>query len=457
MAPYPPGSDLPDPGRVSTPAEFGRELTLARQRARLTVRQLAREARIPHSALGGYMAGRHLPPASQPDVLPRILAACGVRDPGQVSAWAAALSRARRLPGRRPAAKPVPYRGLASFQPGDAGWFFGREELTLHLVRLATGTGAPGLPLAVVGPSGSGKSSLLRAGLYPRLAGESAAAPRGRPVVLMTPQDTPMQALADALAPLLGDAPGTAASALAALRAAPEQWARQRGWSQANGPAIIVDQFEETFAWCPDEAQRQEFIDALCALSTVTLVAIGLRADFYAHALRYPGLARALQERQIVVGPMTTAQLRRTITEPARKAGVAVDDDLVEALLADCQPARSPAAGASYQAAALPLLSHALLATWNLSQGGRLTLAAYRASGGIANAIAQTAETAYGGLDDAGKQIAGQRAWLDAEAAETAQLRAQRRHARRLARLAAALTVLVLVTVGLAVYAFSSR
>jgi WD40 repeat protein/transcriptional regulator with XRE-family HTH domain len=520
------GSGLPDPGRVTTPAEFGRELSLARQRAGLTVRQLARAAGLPHSTLGDYLAGRHLPPASQPDVLPRIVAACGIRDAEQVSAWVAALSRARPAPGRRPAARPVPYRGLASFQPGDAGWFFGREELTLHLVRLATGTGAPGLPLAVVGPSGSGKSSLLRAGLYPRLAGESAAAPHGRPVVLMTPQDAPMEVLAGALASLPGDAAGSASGTLAALRAGPEQWARQRGWSPATGPAIIVDQFEETFAVCAGEAQRQEFINALCALSTVTLVAIGLRADFYGHALRYPGLARALQERQIVVGPVTTAQLRRIITEPARKAGVTVDGELVDALLADCRPAGSPAADTGYQAGALPLLSHALLATWNLSQGDRLTVADYRASGGIANAIARTAETAYGELDDAGRQITRRlflrlvqvtrdgretrarlpltdlpgataaerdaaadvlerfvrlrlvsvdiataeitheallaawprlRAWLDAEAAETAQLKAQRRHARRLARLAAVLTVLVLAMVGLAGYAFSQR
>ena len=80
-----------------------------------------------------------------------------------------ALNRIRRGPGRRPAAAPAPYRGLASFQPEDAPWFFGREDLTARLVRLATEAPAPGVPLTVVGPSGSGKSSLLRAGLIPAL------------------------------------------------------------------------------------------------------------------------------------------------------------------------------------------------------------------------------------------------------------------------------------------------
>src|SRR5215472_5319599 len=134
-----PGAGGPDPGRIASPQDFGRELSLARQQAGLTVREAARASGIPVSTAGDYFTGRHLPPARPPELLARLLAACGITDPGQVQRWQEALNRVRRTPGRRPASGPAPYRGLASFQPEDAAWFFGREELTLHLVRLATG------------------------------------------------------------------------------------------------------------------------------------------------------------------------------------------------------------------------------------------------------------------------------------------------------------------------------
>ena len=146
---------------------------------------------------------------------------------------------------------------------------------------------------------------------------------------------------------------------------------------------------------------------ALSALSEHTLVVLGLRADFYAHALGYPGLARALQERQIVVGPMSADQLRRAIVEPARKAGRDVEDGLVEVLLADMRPPGVPGPG-GHEAGALPLLSHALLATWEHGRGSRLTLADYQASGGIRDAIARTAEEAYATLDTGEQEIARQ-------------------------------------------------
>jgi WD40 repeat protein/transcriptional regulator with XRE-family HTH domain len=404
-----PGTELPDPGRITSQQDFGRELTLARRQAGLTVRQVARASGIPASTAGDYFAGRHLPPAGQPELLPEILAACGITDEAETERWLEALSRIRRAPGRRPARGQAPYRGLASFQPDDAAWFFGREELVLHLVRLATGVGAPGLALAVVGPSGSGKSSLLRAGLVPRLRTGSAARQGGRPVVLITPGDEPLASLAVGLAPLAphGGAGRTDAALVAReLRAAPDRFARLIGRS-ADSPAIILDQFEETFTGDASEAERQEFVTALSALSGTTLVVLGLRADFYGHALRYPELARSLQDRQIVVGPMSASQLRRAVVEPARKAGLDIEDGMVELLLADMRPPAGPGpAAAGHEAGALPLLSHALLATWERSHGSRLTVADYQASGGIRDAIARTAEAAYATLDSDGKQSA---------------------------------------------------
>ena len=135
-----------------------------------------------------------------------------------------------------------------------------------------------------------------------------------------------------------------------------------------------MDQFEEIFTACRDEAEQHRFITAICALAGPAVVVLALRADFYDRALRHPELARALQEHQVVVVPMTRREVRRAIVEPAHLARLDVEDGLVELLLRDLAP-HSPEGGppgAGHEAGALPLLSHALLTTWSRSHGGRL-------------------------------------------------------------------------------------
>ena len=171
---------------------------------------------------------------------------------------------------------------------------------------------------------------------------------------------------------------------------------------------IVADQFEEVFTDCPDEDERRAFIWSLCALSGRAVVVIALRADFYEHALRYPQLSAALQDRQVVLGPMSPSQVRSAILGPARLAGLTVADGLVELLLSDLAPraaSRSLDADA-HEAGALPLLSHALLAAWEHSHGGRLTVADYMSSGGIKDAIARTAERVYADLDPDQRDLA---------------------------------------------------
>jgi WD40 repeat protein/transcriptional regulator with XRE-family HTH domain len=410
--------ERPDPRRIATQPDFGRELTRARQRAGLTVREVARAVSIPASTAGDYFAGRHLPPPSQPGLLPRILRVCGETDPGRLSEWMSTLNRIRRGPGRRPTAE-VPYRGLASFQPEDAPWFFGREDLTARLVGLATAVPAPGVPLTVVGPSGSGKSSLLRAGLIPSMPDW----PRRR-LALFTPGATPLRELARQLAVLDlardPDEPDPADPAILADTSRVEAiLCSDPGEALLLAPGltpdgsdprllIVVDQFEEIFTACRDEAEQQRFITAICALTGPAVVVAALRADFYDRALRYPELARALQERQVVVVPMTRHEVRSAIVEPASLARLAVEDGLVELLLRDLAPhvPEGGPAGAAHEAGALPLLSHALLTTWSHSHGGRLTVADYQASGGIRHAIARTADQVYGALDEEQRDIA---------------------------------------------------
>ena len=358
---------VPDPDRIATQQDFGRELTAVRTRGGLTVRQVARAARLPVSTAGDYFSGRHLPPDGRPEQLLGILRACGETDPDVLERWMGALQRARRPPGRRPGGADTPYRGLARFEREDSRWFFGREDVTELLVTLAEEDSL--LPLILVGPSGAGKSSVLRAGLIPRLAG---------PVALLEPADAPLAALRAQLAEL----------------------------DTARRPAIIEDQFESIFTQCPDEAERREFAAELCELAKTHLVILALRADFYEHALRYPELAAALQARQVVLGPMTAEQVRRAIAEPARLARLDVEEGLVGLLLRDLAPAEPADPQDAYEPGALPLLSHAMLTTWERSRGSLLTVADYLASGGIRDALTRTAEAAYGSLSAEDQQLA---------------------------------------------------
>ena len=373
----------PDPERIATAQDFGREITNARVLAGLTIRQVARAAGLPVSTTGDYFSGRHLPAHTQPEPVLKILRACGETDPARLAQWTGALRRARRPPGRRPSGD-LPYRGLARFEPDDARWFFGREEIADRLAELAakekadTAGSGTGEPLILVGPSGSGKSSLLRAGLIPRLRDQC---------LIFEPGAAPLPALA-------------------------AQLTQPTESSGSGRPAIVIDQFEAVFTECRSEVQRRAFITEISGLAADYLVVIALRADFYERALHYPQLARALQSRQVVLGPMNADQVRRAITEPARLAGLDVEDGLVDLLLRDLAPSGAGAAGRSsyapgaHEPGALPLLSHVMLATWEHSRGGEIAIADYVACGGIRNGLTRTAENAYGALSDDDQRLA---------------------------------------------------
>src|SRR5215470_13461979 len=328
-----------------------------------------------------------------------------------------------------------PYRGLAVFGERDAGWFFGREAAAAALLdrmsRLLAGTGL----LVVSGASGAGKSSLLRAGVLPRIRAEGLAAAPGAaawPQVVFTPTQAPLDELALRVAPLAGADAAAVRRGLAADPGGFALTARQAARAGAPRPPdeeldgasaprdqlrpgrllLVVDQFEELFTQCPDEGQRRAFISALHAAATAghgpdqppaALVVLGVRADFEVRCANYPQLAGPVQDRYLVTA-MTERQLRMAITEPAKKAGSTVDDDLTGLLLAEARTSQPGTFGAGV----LPLLSHALDQAWRCRTGEALTLADYERTGGIEGAVAASAQRAYDGLTPAQQATARQ-------------------------------------------------
>ncbi|WP_030942297.1 WD40 repeat domain-containing protein [Streptomyces sp. NRRL S-646] len=328
---------------------------------------------------------------------------------------AAAAEADERPPVEDPAVPSVcPYRGLASYRQQDARWFFGRERSTNALVDQLHAAEKTGGLVMLVGASGAGKSSLLNAGLVPAAQNGALGDDDNRPrtVVQLVPGADPVGELTRCipeLVPVMSKADGSAATepgtpAFAhAVRGAVAEWARREAPS-GERPVLIVDQFEEAFTLCADEASRHAFVQVLHAACSAAgpddpaalLVVLGIRADFYEQCLRHPELADALQHRHMVLGPLSTAELREAVTGPAKAVGLELEPGLAELIVREVS-ADGPRG--AHDAGVLPLLSHALLATWQRRKAGRLTLAGYRAAGGIQGAVAATAERAWSSLD----------------------------------------------------------
>ena len=278
---------------------------------------------------------------------------------------------------RSPAVEVCPFKGLAFFDRADAEYFCGRERLVAGvLARLVES------PLAgILGSSGVGKSSLLRAGVLPALsAGTLPGSQRWRQV-LLRPGTHPNAELSRALAGgHLGDVVGLLAP--------------------GERIVIAVDQAEELFTLCEQEDERAAFADQLAAAAEDpqrrALVVVSLRADFYGRLASYPRLAAVLSASHVLVGPMDRGELARAIEEPAARAGLKVERPLVQALVSDV-------AG---EPGGLPLLSTMLLQLWRARDGRVLRYASYQAAGGVRGAVARLAEDAYTLLGDSQRQIA---------------------------------------------------
>lgn len=294
-----------------------------------------------------------------------------------------------------------PYRGLAAFGPGDAPFFFGRGRATQRLVERVDALVDTGGLLVLVAPSGAGKSSLLGAGLVPAIRDGMPAHPDSAdwPVVQITPGADPLAALGAHL-PL-----PTGLAGAATVDPGLAEELREAAERVGDGArlVLVVDQFEEVFT-LSGERERLLFIDVLEAIAAgpdaPALVVLGMRSDFYNRCLGHPPLVEALQRRHVVLGPMSVKELTEAVVEPAKAAGMRLEQHLAEMIIKDVGvPDTRSGEERDSVAGVLPLLSHALRATWQHRAHGRLTIAGYKATGGIRGAVTQTAERALAELD----------------------------------------------------------
>ncbi len=290
---------------------------------------------------------------------------------------------------------PNPYKGLRAFQQADAGDFFGREALVEQLLTRLREPDQAGRFLAVVGPSGSGKSSVVKAGVLPALRRGALPGSEKWFVVEMSPSAQPLEQLEVGLLRI-------ATSPLTGLM---EQLRRdERGLLRATQlvlPAdeselvLVIDQFEQAFTLVNDRAEIRNFLNNLFTAVTDPAsrlrVIITLRADFYDRPLLQPDFGNLMRHRTEVVMPLTADELVRAISGPSERVGVTLEPGLAAAIMADV----------SEEPSALPLLQYALTELFERREGRRLTMKAYQSVGGVSGALARRAEEVYSGLDKA--------------------------------------------------------
>jgi len=349
-----------------------------------------------------------------------------------------AIVRARELnlivkPGEAPSAVMIPtedfypenpYKGLRAFQSADNQDFFGREAWVNKLItrmgdapRMGTNGAnlgamrAPSVPhdpaetnrfLAVVGPSGSGKSSLVKAGLIPALWRGDLPGSEKWFIIEMLPGARPLDELEIALTKVAANQSGNLREqlqrdAFGLLRAANLLLPNDQ-----SELVIVIDQFEEVFTLVEDEKARTHFLDLLYIAATEprsrVRVIITMRADFYDRPLHYPQFGELVRTQLETIMPLSAAELERAIASPAKRVGMTFEPGLVTAIIADV----------NYQPGALPLLQYALTELFEQRSGRLLTREAYQAIGGTVGALAKRAEEIYQNLDDVGQEAARQ-------------------------------------------------
>ncbi|HET6949005.1 MAG TPA: BTAD domain-containing putative transcriptional regulator, partial [Acidimicrobiales bacterium] len=271
-----------------------------------------------------------------------------------------------------------PWRGLAAYDVDDARWYAGRERLVAEVVARMPGSRL----LALVGASGSGKSSLMRAGLMAALRRDVLPGSATWRVVTLRPGPHPMAELARRALGRAGT--GEVGDLLRHLV--------EGGRDTDDCVVLAVDQLEEAWTVCRDDAERRQFLDALADLATdprsAVTVVVAVRADYLSELADHDELRALVGAGTVLVGPLTPAEIRRAVERPAATARLTLDDGLADTIVSD----------AGQEPGLLPLLSTAMAQLWERRENGSLSYPAYVGLGGLNGAIATLAEQAYAGL-----------------------------------------------------------
>jgi DNA-binding SARP family transcriptional activator/ABC-type glycerol-3-phosphate transport system substrate-binding protein len=299
----------------------------------------------------------------------------------------------------RPMQVSNPYKGLEAFSESDTGRFFGRQRLVERMLARLGGARSVNCLLAVVGPSGSGKSSVVGAGLVPALRAGAVPGSESWFIASMSPGVHPFESLERALISVASKAPPLL---IEQMMVDPSGLRRAVG-NIVPGPStplvLIVDQFEEIYTLASED-ERDRFVSAIVAAITHERsrirVVLTLRADFYDRPLATPVLGELMREHAELITPMTPAELEEAITRPAADLGVVVQPALLAALVAE----------ASSRPGGLPLLQYTLTELFDRRQGAAMTTASYQTMGGMAGAVAMRAEALYGALSPEARESA---------------------------------------------------
>lgn len=294
-----------------------------------------------------------------------------------------------------------PYKGLRAFQEADAEDFHGRDVLITRLVDWFKNDTDRRF-LSVIGPSGSGKSSVVKAGLLPQIRQDAIPGSKSWFVVEMTPGSHPLEELEAALLRVAVNPPASLLSQLREDERGLVRAAKRVLPASETELMIVIDQFEEVFTQVENEAERVQFLNILAAAArdprSQLRIITTLRADFYDRPLLYSGFGELVRESTEVVLPMSRQELEQAIVEPAERAGLGLESGLVTAIMLDVGD----------QPGTLPLLQFALTELYERREGRWLTTQAYSDIGGVSGALARRADELYGQLDANGQKTARQ-------------------------------------------------
>ncbi len=299
---------------------------------------------------------------------------------------------------------PNPYKGLRAFQEADTLNFFGRRVLVTKLLRRMSETGGFTRFLAVVGPSGSGKSSVVKAGLMPALRRGAMPNSDRWYYIEMVPGNDPFEELETALVGISVDPPSNMRQRLKSsgfgLLDVSQQILAQEDRSVEL--FIFIDQFEEVFTMAESEEAIELFLEnlytAINSPESRLRIVITLRADFYDRPLLRPLVSDLMSRRTEVVIPMTPEELEEAIIKPAQRVGVVLETGLNEAIINEVKG----------QMGALPLLQYLMAELFSTRLGMKMTLEAYRQMGGVRGALARRADDLFESLDASQQDITRQ-------------------------------------------------